>query len=90
MRIRWTGTARRDFEGIVDYISRDNPAAAERVGASILEAAASLATMENRGRPSRRKSGRELVLAPLPYIIEYRVQAHEVLIVRIWHGKQRR
>jgi len=32
MRIRWSPDAVADLENIVDYIRRDNPTAAQRVG----------------------------------------------------------
>ena len=88
MKVVWSARAHRDLVAIVDYISQDNPSAAERVGARIAEAAASLTNMSRRGRPSRLKVGRELVLAPLPYIIEYAVGRDEVFIFHIRHGAQ--
>jgi plasmid stabilization system protein ParE len=88
LKVVWSARANRDLAAIVDYIARDNPSAAERVGLRIGDAAASLTTMPRRGRPSRLKAGRELVLAPLPYIIEYAVADEEVLILHIRHGAQ--
>ena len=90
MKVFWTDAARRDLADIVEYISRDNPAAAERVAITIAQAAASLSEMSKRGRPSRRKNGRELILAPLPYLIEYRVRGQSVFIVHVRHGARLR
>jgi addiction module RelE/StbE family toxin len=90
MKVRWTVPAWRDLEAIEAYIARDNPAAAADVGRQILEAAASLKRHPFRGRWDKRKRFRELVLAPLPYLIAYRVSAEFVSIIRIWHGAQRR
>jgi toxin ParE1/3/4 len=88
LKVIWSKRAQSDLIAIIDYISQDSLAAAERVGARIVEAAASLTTMPRRGRPSRVKDGRELVLAPLPYIIEYAVGRDEVMVLHIRHGAQ--
>ena len=90
MKVRWTGPAWHDLEAIEAYIAQDDPVAAAEVGRKIIEAAASLKRHPNRGRWGRRRRFRELVLAPLPYIIAYRVTAGFVSIIRIWHGAQRR
>ena len=47
-----------------------------------------LLTFPNRGRPGKREGTRELVLAPLPYVVVYTVQGDVVLVVRILHGAQ--
>jgi plasmid stabilization system protein ParE len=55
------------------------------------EAAEDLASLEsfsNRGRGGRIGGTRELVLAPLPYIVVYRVKTDAVEIVRIYHSAQ--
>ena len=88
MKVVWSERAQRDLLAIVDYISQDSPSAADRIGVRIVEAAASLTKMPRRGRLSRLKEGRELVLAPLPYIVEYAVADDEVLILHIRHGAQ--
>jgi len=90
LKVTWSTSAQRDLLRIVDYISSDDPAAAERVGQRMGEAVQSLAKMPRLGRPSRSKGGRELVLSPLPYIVEYIVREEQVFIRRIWHGAQRR
>jgi addiction module RelE/StbE family toxin len=90
LKIKWADAALRDLRAIRDYIALDNPVAADRVAEKITDAADSLKTMPNRGRRGRSKAVRELVLAPLPYILAYRVKESEVHIVRVWHGRQRR
>jgi len=44
----------------------------------------------NRGRQGRVEGTRELVLAPLPFIVVYRVKTDAVEIVRVYHGAQDR
>src|SRR5271154_1746631 len=65
MNICWSPEAAADFAGIIDYIGRENPSAAERVGRSMFDSVHSLESFSNRGRPGRIDGTRELVLAPL-------------------------
>lgn len=90
MRVRWTVPALQDLEAIEDYIAQDSPSAAADVGRRIIEAAASLKRHPMRGRWDKRRRFRELVLAPLPYLIAYQVSDEFVSIIRIWHGAQNR
>ena len=43
----------------------------------------------NMGRPGRVAGTRELALAPLPFIVVYRVKDDRVEIARVLHGAQR-
>ena len=49
---------------------------------------ATLLTFPNRGRSGKREGTRELVLAPLPYIVVYAVRGDLIFVVRILHGAQ--
>lgn len=81
--------ALNDIERIVAYIAFDNPAAAQRMGDQLLDAALSLKRMPERGRmvpEFRKRDLRELVVRS--YRIIYLVSASDktVEIVRFWHG----
>jgi len=91
MRIRWSLDAAADLESIVDYIRRDNPAVAQRVGQAIYDCLSVLGTFPYGGRTGRVESTRELPLSPLPFIVVYRVLEHAdvVEIVNVIHGAQR-
>jgi plasmid stabilization system protein ParE len=52
----------------------------------VYEAPTALLTFPNRGRPGKREDTRELVLAPLPYVVVYTVRDDVVFVVRILHG----
>jgi toxin ParE1/3/4 len=88
MKVRWSPDAADDLESIVDYIHGDNPSAARRVTETIYDRADSLAASPYKGRRGRVEGTRELVLAPLPFLIVYRVLDHTdaVEIVNIIHG----
>ena len=96
MRIRWADPAETDLFEICEYIARDNPAAAERVGRRLLSAVDSLAAQPRLGRPGRVSGTRELVIPRLPYIAIYRITeaahstAGEIEVLRVLHGARRR
>jgi len=67
----WSELARADLLAIVDYISDDNPDAAQRVKDDIEAKALKLPDFPGMGRPGRVEGTRELVLWA-NYIIVYR------------------
>lgn len=60
----WGAKAHRDVDGIADYISRDNPAAADRITDLIFEAAAGLGVYTRQYRAGREPGTREMVVLP--------------------------
>jgi toxin ParE1/3/4 len=88
MEVRWSPEAADDLERIVIRVRRDNPQAARRIANTIYHRCADLEQLPNRGRQVRIAGTRELVVAPLPFIVVYRVKPEAVEIVRIYHGAQ--
>jgi addiction module RelE/StbE family toxin len=88
MEVRWSTLAFEDLERIFKRISKDNPTAAERAVNTIYNGCTALQTFPFRGRIGRMKGRRELVFAPLPYIVVYRVKDQVVEISRVYHGAQ--
>jgi toxin ParE1/3/4 len=89
MEIRWSLPAAEDLERICAWIERDNPEAARRVAKTIYDRCSQLKDFPYIGRVSHRMSGRrELVFAPLPYIVVYQVKQDAIEISRIFHGAQ--
>ena len=88
MRIQWTKSAAADLETIVNFIRTDSAEAAHSVGRKLYSAAESLSRMPRRGRIGLVEGTRELILAPLPYILVYQVLEQDVVIVRIRHAAQ--
>jgi toxin ParE1/3/4 len=66
----------------------DNPEAAARTAQHIYARVEELAIFPHRGRVGRKEGTRELVPAPLPYIVVYRVKESAVEILQIRHGAQ--
>jgi toxin ParE1/3/4 len=73
----------------VDYIARDNPAAADRVLLKIERAVKHLSEHPAMGRPGRVHGTRELVVSGTPYVIPYRVRADALEILRVFHSARR-
>ena len=90
MKIRWSPDAVTDLEMIVDFISRDDAAAARRTAQTIYSTAEQLARFPQMGRAGRVAHTRELPLTPLPFILIYRVRIRldVVEIVNVIHGAQ--
>ena len=89
MQLRWSTPAADDLQHICEWIERDNPEAARRVARTIYDECARLTDFPYIGRVSRRMPGRrELIFAPLPYIVVYQVKQDAVEISRIFHGAQ--
>jgi addiction module RelE/StbE family toxin len=86
MRVLWTRLARRDVNGIWDYIDRDNPMAAELVESRILASIANLEQYPRSGRLGRVRGPRELIIPASPYIVVYAAEELRIVILRVIHG----
>ena len=80
--------ARTDLAGIVAYIARDDPDAAERVYDRIFATAALLLEQPALGRPGRVDGTRELVVPHTPYIVPYRSRKGVVQLLVVIHSKR--
>jgi len=88
VRVVWTKTALRGVWRAYDYIHEFNPGAAQRMAEALFAAGDSLVNFPHRGRPVRGTAMRELVSVS-PYIIRYRVERDEVVILRVRHSARR-
>lgn len=86
MAVIWSDRAATNLNEIFDFLAFDNPDAAARVARALIAASRSLEAFPNRGRPGPRGT-RELVNVR-PYILRYRVEGSDVLILRIRHAAQ--
>ena len=88
-RIFWTPVAVQDLRGICDFISQDNPAAAERVGVKLIQEAAAMALFPFSGRMVSEKKDpliRETIVGSYRIIYQVDETSKVVAIVRIWHS----
>ncbi|MGB6133531.1 MAG: type II toxin-antitoxin system RelE/ParE family toxin [Acidobacteriaceae bacterium] len=89
MRLRWTDSAAQDLDRIADYLFEQTPLHAERLTRAIYQAPEILLRSPRVGRAGRRDGTRELMLAPLPWILVHVVGEQSIDIVRVLHGAQR-
>jgi len=85
VRVEWLRAAINNLDALAEYISRDNPAAAERTVAAIRSAVEDLERVPSSGRPGRISGTRELVVSGTPYIVPYRVRGDVVQLIRVFH-----
>ncbi len=68
-KLRWSVAAANDLEDIANYIFLNHPSFAVATLQRLYDAAKSLKNFPLMGRPGRVEGTRELVLAPLPYLL---------------------
>jgi addiction module RelE/StbE family toxin len=85
MKLRWLTAALADLRAIKDYISEENPVAAQHVIENIRFEAQILIKQPSIGRAGRIADTRELVINQYPYIVAYREHGDEVHILAVVH-----
>ena len=94
MRLIVSEAAAADIERLHAFLADKSPSAARRAVATIVRAIQSLDALAERGRPSGAPGLRELVVpfGRSAYVVRYGYDAprQEVVIVRIWHGREAR
>ena len=89
MRVKWLRTALANLNAEAEYISQDNPGAAARTVAAIVDAVELLKQYPALGRPGRVSGTRELVVQGTPYIVPYRVRGDVIELLRVFHGARK-
>jgi toxin ParE1/3/4 len=92
MKLRFSPQATQDLIEIADYIRLENPRAAERVRASILESLQNLAAFPRIGRRQSVEGVRKLVTRRYGYLIYYSINepAAEIVILAVRHPARAR
>ena len=85
--LEWRETARADLLAIVDYISYDNPDAAQRLKDDIEAKAAKLPEHPKLYRAGRVPGTREMVVRS-NYVVIYTEDARAVTVLRVLHAAQ--
>jgi len=92
MRLRWTEEALKDLGRLRFFLRKRNPDAAARAGAKIRAAVRALMRTPELGRVGEDDDLRRLVVpfGSSGYVILYRLSEEEVVIARLWHGREER
>ena len=85
--LEWREAARSDLLAIVDYISDDNPDAAQRLKDEIEAKVSKLPDRPKLYRPGRVAGTRETVVRP-NYVIVYAEDERAVVVLRVLHAAQ--
>jgi addiction module RelE/StbE family toxin len=85
----YTRRALAEIEHLQDYIASDNPSAAEKIADTIRTRIGTLTDHPELGRRGRRRGTRELIVAGTSYIVAYRLDGANVVILAIVHAAQR-
>lgn len=88
MKIEWNQKAKGDLIGIIDYISDDNPVAAQNLKNDIDKLVILLQQFPLMGRPGRVDSTRELVVNDHFVLIYSLVSSRKVVILRVLSSYQ--
>jgi toxin ParE1/3/4 len=88
MQVRFADAALTDIENIRTYISRDNPSAASRIATAIVAVAERLSVNPRLGRLGAMPGTFELIVRP--YVLVDEIHQAEIVVLRVWHGRQRR
>jgi toxin ParE1/3/4 len=83
--MRWSPAAANDLEEISNYLHLHHPSFAIPTIRRLYDSARSLKQFPFAGRPGRKPGTRELVLAPLPYLLIYAVDEDVVHVLRFLH-----
>lgn len=89
MKVIWFKSAIVDLKSLKDYITLDNPQAAQLVVSRIKKAVDLLSEQPAMGRLGRVSNTRELVIDKAPYVLPYRVRDNKIEILRVLHTSRR-
>lgn len=93
MKVVWLPSAISDLERLQDFLTRDAEPNPGDVAGLIKDATRSLRDFPQRcRRVPERLNFRELFVEARSqtYVVQFRVTGQDVVIVRIWHGKESR
>lgn len=89
MQIVWLKNALNNLDEIAEYISQENPQAAQQAVDLIVEQVSQLAAHPAIGRPGRVVGTRELVISNSDYLVPYRIKNNQVEILRVFHTSRK-
>lgn len=89
MKLQFTGKALEDLERLHEFVAQKNPAAADRIRNQLLDTFQTLLKQPMGGKPVKSLPVRQWVAGD--YVIRYLIENEQnLIIVRIWHGREDR
>jgi toxin ParE1/3/4 len=90
MKVVWSRRASRHLRAAYDYWSRESSAAsADKMLERIFSGVETLQRYPETGRPGRVPGTRELVVAPTPFLVAYRVRRGNIEVLALLHGARK-
>jgi len=87
MKLLFTATANRDLIRLREFIAQHNPAAARKYSQQLFKQINDLLDQPQLGKPlSQEPTVRQLVARK--YIIRYQIIENQLIVLKIWHGKE--
>lgn len=90
MSVVWRKRAERAYFAQLAYVRSRDQRAAERLQKIVEYRIDLLARHPEMGRPSKRKTIRELVISDTPYVAVYQVLGDRITMLQFFHGSQNR
>jgi toxin ParE1/3/4 len=87
MRVRLSGTARRDLLDIYAYLSSRNPAAADRVLRAINDSLRRLTDFPYTGRERDEFGPAIRSLVVRSYLVFHRIEGNDIVVIRVVDGR---
>ena len=90
MKLRYTRSASRQLDLILDYIEARSPNGAQKVMDRIADALRLIAEHPSAGQATDKGDMRRLVVNPYPYVIFYRISGPDLVIHGVRHAARLR
>lgn len=89
----WLPSARDDIARLHEFLKAKSSRAASAALAAIREGARTLQAFPQAGRPMGDDTGRRELFMPFgawAYVLRYRMDGDRVVVLRVWHARERR
>ena len=89
VKVRYTGRALRQMTVILAYIGERSPLGAQNVRTRLQARIERLADYPYSGQAVNKHGARRVVVNPYPYVIFYRVEQAEIVVLSVRHTSRR-
>jgi len=92
-KIIWLQQARQDIERLHSFLKKKNPLAAKKAIRAVRKGAKQLQDYPEAGRPMGDRTGRRELFVAFGiggYVLRYMLDEKTVVIIRVWHAREKR